>query len=85
VAAANHRVAFRDAKIVQEPLQDQEGTSFLFEVNGVRVFCGGSNWIPADNFLTDIKPERYRAWVELLVNSDQKKVTLDANFDSGQG
>lgn len=53
---------------MQEPLQGQEGTSFLFEVNGVRVFCGGSNWIPADSFLTEIEPERYRRWVELLVS-----------------
>ena len=65
---STHRVAFRDAQIIQEPLEDQPGTSFLFQINGVRVFCGGSNWIPADNFLTDIKPERYREWVELMVS-----------------
>lgn len=63
----SRRVAFRHARVVQEPLIDQEGTTFLFEVNGVRVFCGGSNWIPADSFLTEITPERYRAWVDLLV------------------
>lgn len=63
------RVAFRNVRLVQEPLKEQEGTSFLFEVNGVRIFCGGSNWIPADSFLTEIKPERYQAWVNLLVRS----------------
>ena len=31
---------------------DQEGLTFLFEVNNIRIFCGGSNWIPADSFLT---------------------------------
>jgi beta-mannosidase len=68
VASSTNRVAFRHARVVQDPLEGQEGTSFLFEVNGVRVFCGGSNWIPADSFLTEIEPERYRKWVELLVS-----------------
>jgi beta-mannosidase len=53
---------------VQEPFADQPGSSFVFEVNGVRVFCGGSNWIPADNFFTEIEPERYTKWVELMVS-----------------
>ena len=64
---STHRVAFRNAKVIQEPLEGQPGTSFLFEVNGVRVFCGGSNWIPADSFLTEIEPDRYRKWVDLMV------------------
>jgi hypothetical protein len=64
---STHRVAFRNAKVIQEPLEGQPGTSFLFEVNGVRVFCGGSNWIPADSFLTEIEPGRYRKWVDLMV------------------
>jgi len=60
-------VAFRTAKVIQAPLDGQPGTSFVFEINGVRIFCGGSNWIPADSFLTEIKSDRYRAWVELMV------------------
>ncbi|GFZ45160.1 Beta-mannosidase B [Saitozyma sp. JCM 24511] len=76
VASCKNRVAFRHARVVQEPLQGQEGTSFLFEVNGVRVFCGGSNWIPADSFLTEIEPERYRRWVELLVRGNQNMLRV---------
>ncbi|WWD22921.1 hypothetical protein CI109_107416 [Kwoniella shandongensis] len=70
------RVAFRSAKLVQEPLHDQEGTSFVFEINGIRVFCGGSNWIPADNFLTEIEPGRYKKWVELLVRGNQNMLRV---------
>jgi beta-mannosidase len=62
------RTAFRSAKVVQEPLEGQDGTSFVFEVNGIRIFCGGSNWIPADSFLTEIEPGRFRRWVELMVS-----------------
>jgi beta-mannosidase len=46
------KVSFRRARVVQEKLIDQEGLTFLFEVNNIRIFCGGSNWIPADSFFT---------------------------------
>lgn len=65
---ASRRVAFRTAKVIQQPLEEQTGTSFVFEVNGVRIFCGGSNWIPADSFLTQVGPDRYRAWVDMMVS-----------------
>lgn len=67
MAAHTSRVAFRNAKLIQEPLIDQPGTSFVFEINGIRIFCGGSNWIPADSFLTEITPELYKAWIGLMV------------------
>ncbi|WVR07896.1 hypothetical protein IAU60_004939 [Kwoniella sp. DSM 27419] len=70
------RVGFRSAKVIQEPLEDQDGTSFVFEINGIRVFCGGSNWIPADSFLTEIEPGRYRRWVELLVKGNQNMLRV---------
>ncbi|WVQ80709.1 hypothetical protein IAT38_002814 [Cryptococcus sp. DSM 104549] len=75
-ATALTRVAFRHARVVQEPLADQPGTSFLFEINGVRIFCGGSNWIPADSFLTEITPERYRQWVQLLAEGNQNMLRV---------
>lgn len=68
LAQSRTRTAFRHAQVVQEPLEGQPGTTFLFEVNGVRIFCGGSNWIPADNFFTEIEPERYRRWMDLIVS-----------------
>ncbi|THH11707.1 hypothetical protein EW145_g452 [Phellinidium pouzarii] len=46
------RVGLRRVRVVQDELEDQPGHSFLFEVNNIRIFCGGSNWIPADSFLT---------------------------------
>jgi beta-mannosidase len=35
---------------VQTP--DSVGKTFYFRVNGVDVFCGGSDWIPADSFVS---------------------------------
>ncbi|KAN0097394.1 glycoside hydrolase family 2 protein [Tylopilus felleus] len=70
------RVAFRRVRVVEEPLVDQPGKSFLFEVNNIRIFCGGSNWIPADSFLTTVTPERYRAWLQLLVDGNQNMIRV---------
>lgn len=44
VDVQSKRVGFRRVRVVQDELEGQEGRSFLFEVNGVRIFCGGSNW-----------------------------------------
>ena len=35
------RFGIRRVVVVQEPLVDQPGRTFLFEVNSVRIFCGG--------------------------------------------
>ncbi|KAG6871040.1 hypothetical protein C0993_003868, partial [Termitomyces sp. T159_Od127] len=35
-----------------------------------------SNWIPADNFLTTITEQRYRAWLGLLRDGNQNMVRI---------
>jgi beta-mannosidase len=52
------------------------GSSFYFRVNNVDVFAGGSCWIPADNFLSRISPQRYHDWVRLLVEGNQAMVRV---------
>ncbi|KAG5343088.1 hypothetical protein C0989_000078 [Termitomyces sp. Mn162] len=70
------RIAFRRARVVQDKLIDQEGLTFLFEINNIRIFCGGANWIPADSFLTTVTPERYKAWLRLMVDGNQNMVRV---------
>ncbi|EJF55724.1 glycoside hydrolase [Dichomitus squalens LYAD-421 SS1] len=74
------RVGFRTVSLIQEPLEEPDrygkGTTFLFEVNGVRMFMGGSNWIPAHNFLTALSADDYRAWLTLLRDGNQNMVRL---------
>ncbi|KAJ6614286.1 glycoside hydrolase family 2 protein [Mycena sp. CBHHK59/15] len=72
----NPEIGFRRIRVVQEKLVDQVGLSFLFEVNNIRIFCGGSNWIPADSFLTEITEQRYRAWLQLLVDGNQNMIRV---------
>jgi beta-mannosidase len=66
------RIGMRSIELVQRP--DSHGKSFFFRVNGVDIFCGGSCWIPTDSFLTNVTPEKYRAWIELMVPANQKMI-----------
>ncbi|KAF8458103.1 beta-mannosidase [Terfezia claveryi] len=65
------RIGLRRARVVQRPLKDQPGSTFFFEINGIPIFCGGSNWIPADNFIPRISEKRYKDWLQLLVDGNQ--------------
>jgi len=50
---------------------EQPGTTFFFQINNIPVFCGGSNWIPADNFIPRISKEKYHDWVKLVADGNQ--------------
>lgn len=65
------KIGLRRVELVQHALQEQPGTSFFFQVNNIPVFCGGSNWIPADNFIPRISAKRYHDWVKLVADGNQ--------------
>lgn len=71
VDSITKKIGLRRAELVQRPLKEQPGTSFFFEVNGIPLFCGGSDWIPADNFIPRISKERYYDWVKLVADGNQ--------------
>jgi beta-mannosidase len=71
VHVVSQRIGLRRVELAQRPLKDQPGTSFFFEVNNIPIFCGGSDWIPADNFIPRISPERYYDWVKLVADGNQ--------------
>lgn len=78
IAAVQKRLGLRRARVVQRPLKDQDGLTFFFEINNIPIWCGGSNWIPADNFIPRITEEKYRAWLQLLVDGHQNMARLVA-------
>ncbi|KAL6690511.1 glycoside hydrolase superfamily [Trichoderma pleuroticola] len=55
----------RTIKLIQRPLDNAPGTTFLFNVNGRDIFCQGGNWIPADNLTPRISREKYFDWIRL--------------------
>jgi beta-mannosidase len=68
------RTGFRKGELIQEP--DKIGKTFFFRINGVDVFCGGSDWIPADSFTPRVTEERYRKWLEMMVDGYQIMIRI---------
>ena len=56
VDAQEKRIGLRTLKLIRE--KDQFGECFCHEVNGVRFFAMGADYIPEDNILSRITPER---------------------------
>ncbi len=53
---AEKRIGLRVLKLIRE--KDQYGECFCHEVNGVRFFAMGADYIPEDNILSRVTPER---------------------------
>jgi beta-mannosidase len=66
------RIGLRQVDLVQEP--DTVGKTFYFRINGIDVYCGGSDWIPADSFVPRISDEKYRWWLQMMVDGNQVMV-----------
>ncbi len=58
-----YKLGLRTIELRQE--EDEWGRSFVFVVNGVRIFAKGSNWIPADSFPTRLTDDH----MEWLIRS----------------
>ncbi|KAI1501848.1 family 2 glycosyl hydrolase [Biscogniauxia marginata] len=67
-------IGFRRTELIQEA--DDFGKSFYFRINGVDVFSGGSCWIPADSFLSQIPAERYHNWIKLMAEGNQNMIRI---------
>ncbi|KAI0397440.1 beta-mannosidase [Xylariaceae sp. FL0594] len=76
IDSVTKKIGLRRAQLVQQPLKEQPGKSFFFEVNGIPIFCGGSDWIPADNFIPRIGKERYHDWVKLAAEGNQLMIRV---------
>ena len=64
----------RTIELVQE--NDQFGKSFQFVINGIPVFVKGSNWIPADSFITRFTDERLEKLISDAAISHQNMLRV---------
>ncbi|KAL1302737.1 hypothetical protein AAFC00_003091 [Neodothiora populina] len=74
IHTVSKKTGFRHGQLVQEP--DEVGKTFFFRINGVDVFCGGSDWIPADSFTPSISDQRYKQWLQTLVDGNQVMIRV---------
>lgn len=69
--SVSKKFGLRRAELIQRPMTGQPGTTFFFQINNIPIFCGGSDWIPADNFIPRISREKYYDWVKLVADGNQ--------------
>jgi beta-mannosidase len=63
------RYGARTVELDQAPL-NQEERLFAIVINGVRVYCRGGNWVPADSIYGRASDERYRYLVKEAVEAN---------------
>ena len=55
---------------------DTWGESFQFVVNGLPFFAKGGNWIPADAFITRVRPQDYRRLLDDVVAANMNMLRV---------
>ncbi len=74
LASESVTTGLRDIKLIRE--KDEQGESFLFEINGVRIFAKGANYIPNDSFLPRVSDEDYEKVVADAVNANMNMLRI---------
>lgn len=64
----------RTVRLLQE--KDKQGKSFVLEVNGIKIFCKGANWIPGDSFLPRIPEARYEKLLTLARDAHMNMIRV---------
>lgn len=59
------KYGIRTIEVIEE--ETEHGKSFLFQVNGRRIFVRGANWMPPSMIFTDIKNEDYKNLVDYAI------------------
>jgi len=69
-----YSVGLRTIELRQD--DDEFGKSFQFVINGIPIFAKGSNWIPADSFLTRFSDERLEKLISDAAASHQNMLRV---------
>lgn len=64
----------RVIRLLQEA--DSAGISFIFEINGKKIFCKGANWIPADSFLPRIPQATYESLLQMAKGAHMNMIRV---------
>ncbi len=62
------RIGLRTVDIIRE--RDEDGESFIFSINGERVFVKGANWIPVDTLTGWMRDEDYEELISMAENAN---------------
>jgi beta-mannosidase len=68
------RLGLRKLEVIRD--KDAAGTTFYFRLNGVNVFAKGANYIPQDNFLPRVTPERHKKTILDAVHANMNMLRV---------
>ncbi len=68
------KIGLRIVKVLRE--NDSEGESFIFEINGRKIFAKGANWIPAENILSWLKESDYDKLLKMAKESNMNMLRV---------
>lgn len=68
IYSTTKNIGFRTVEILKG--DDEDGESFIFVINGKKVFIKGANWIPIDNILSFATDERYQKLLKMAYNAN---------------
>ena len=68
------KLGLRKLEVIRD--KDANGTTFYFRLNGVNVFAKGANYIPQDNFLPRVTPERYKQTILDAVHANMNMLRV---------
>ncbi len=74
ISSEKKRIGLRTVRIIQK--RDAEGESFIFEINGRRIFAKGADWIPSDNILTWLKDEDYDKLLNMAADANMNMLRV---------
>ncbi len=74
VAKGITRIGLRTIELVRK--RDSLGSTFYFNLNGVPVFMKGANYIPQNNFLTNVKDSAYKAIIKGAVDANMNMLRV---------
>lgn len=72
--ATEIRFAIRRIRLLQE--KGRGGKSFVFEINGRKVFCKGADWIPCDSFLPRISDSIYEHLLRMAKDAHMNMIRV---------
>lgn len=75
IAERRGRFAFRTVELVQDVL-DENNLNFALKINGRKIFCRGSNWVPAECMTGRLEDGKYRALLQAAKDANMNMLRV---------
>ncbi|KAH7336186.1 putative beta-mannosidase [Rhexocercosporidium sp. MPI-PUGE-AT-0058] len=83
LATVERRVGFRTVVLDQREIPNDEiskgvapGNKWSFQINGLDIYCKGSNFIPPDSFWTRVMEDRVKDMLDSVIDSNQNMIRV---------